>query len=394
MTASTMTDVVRNTPPLPDDTAASLAVCIGRFQVFHNGHLALLRHALSQADRVVVVIGSALQARTPRNPFTWQERAAMLSAALSEADRARLRFLPVRDYYDTPRWVAAVRHGVAAFFAEAGLGTTSPVRLVGHFKDATSSYLNDFPGWTLEALPAQGHIDSSALRDAWFGAQADAAASADLGPALAALTSQVPPSTLTFLRAWSALPFYGELAAEWRALQREKARWSASPYTPIFVTVDAVVLCSGKVLLVRRGRAPGKGLYALPGGFLEPRETVYQSALRELQEETGLHLLAGDMQHALTAVQVFDHPNRSQRGRVITHAHRFDLGERRPPEVTAADDAASADWVDVTALAALEDQFHDDHFHILDFFLALTRHENSGASGAFNAAQAARSSTP
>ncbi|HRE19091.1 MAG TPA: NUDIX domain-containing protein, partial [Rhodocyclaceae bacterium] len=48
---------------------------------------------------------------------------------------------------------------------------------------------------------------------------------------------------------------------------------------------------AGRVLLIVRDRAPGRGLFALPGGFLEPRETVYQSALRELQEETGLHLL-------------------------------------------------------------------------------------------------------
>ena len=345
------------------------AVCVGRFQIFHNGHLALLRRSLEPSAVCIVVIGSAFQARTPKNPFTWEERAAMIRAALPEADRERVRFLPVRDYYDTPRWVAAVRQGVADL-CEPTVGRPHSVVLVGHLKDATSAYLNDFPGWKLDSVPQQGRINSSDLRDAWFGSAGDTSARVDT--ALAALTSQAPPSTLDFMRAWSALPFFTELAAEWQALRREKERWASAPYAPVFVTVDAVVRCSGKVLLIRRGRAPGKWLFAVPGGFLEQRETVYQSALRELEEETGLHLFGDDMHHALKAVQVFDHPDRSQRGRVITHAHLFDLGSRRPPEVEAADDAASAEWVDITSLNALEDQFHDDHFHILDFFFGLT----------------------
>ena len=89
-----------------------IAVYVGRFQPFHNGHLALLQRALQEAPLCVVVLGSAHQARTPKNPFTWQERAEMIQLALPEADRARLRFVPVRDYYNEARWVQAVRSGV------------------------------------------------------------------------------------------------------------------------------------------------------------------------------------------------------------------------------------------------------------------------------------------
>ena len=46
------------------------AVCIGRFQGLHHGQLAVIRRALLLAPRVVIVIGSAFQARTPKNPFT------------------------------------------------------------------------------------------------------------------------------------------------------------------------------------------------------------------------------------------------------------------------------------------------------------------------------------
>ena len=119
-------------------TADTTAVLIGRFQPFHHGHMALLERALSEAARVVVVMGSAMQARSPKNPFTWEERAAMVRGAAGEQAH-RLHFLPMRDYYDDARWVKAV---VAGVHAVAGKGTQ--ITLVGHDKDATSYYLNRF----------------------------------------------------------------------------------------------------------------------------------------------------------------------------------------------------------------------------------------------------------
>lgn len=349
-----------------------LAVYIGRFQPFHLGHAALLRQALRLAARCVVVIGSAHQARTPKNPFTWQERAEMIRLAMPEADRARLHFVPVRDYYNEARWLSAVREGVLASFDPPDAGRRVSIALVGHFKDATSDYLRAFPGWTLVEAPRGHPVDGSSLRDAYFGC-----AGRQLDATLAALVGQAPPSTLDFLRAWHALPQFAELAEEWAMLRRYREAWAAAPYPPVFVTVDAVVLCAGHVLLVRRGQAPGKGLHAVPGGFIEQRETAYQSAVRELREETALGLLEMSLRQHLKAVAVFDHPDRSQRGRTITHAHFFDLGERALPEVRAGDDAAAAQWVPIGEVAALEDRFLDDHFHMLDHFLGLT----SGPAG-------------
>ena len=81
-----------------------------------------------------------------------------------------------------------------------------------------------------------------------------------------------------------------------------------------------------KVLLVRRSNHPSIGFWALPGGFVEPRDTLWQSCLRELVEETHCHLPEATMRAALQSVAVFDHPDRSQRGRTITHAHYFEIG--------------------------------------------------------------------
>ena len=126
------------------------------------------------------------------------------------------------------------------------------------------------------------------------------------------------------------------------------------------------------MLLIRRAHAPGKGQLAVPGGFIEQRETVWQSCLRELAEETHCDVPEATLRAALQSVAVFDHPDRSQRGRTITHAHYFDLGTAPLPAVQADDDALHAEWVPVGQIAALEAEFFEDHFHMLDHFLQIT----------------------
>lgn len=352
------------------DDRKDLAVLIGRFQPFHQGHLALLKQALEQADHVALVIGSAFQARTPRTPFTWRERAEMVRLALAPSDQDRVSFLPVRDQYDEAKWVSSVQAEVAKVLAQRQCSRQARIALIGHFKDATSDYLNHFQGWELIPVDRQHAVDGVHIRDAYFGTPSGTSAGS-LQATLAALKEAAPASTLAFLQAWAALPHFAALAQEWRMLQQYKAAWSTAPYPPVFVTVDTVVRCAGKVLLIQRGQPPGVGLWAVPGGFIEQRETAYQSALRELREETRLSLLASTMNAALKGSAVFDHPDRSQRGRTITHAFYFDLGDRPLPEVRADDDAQTVAWVDMAELPAMEARFHDDHFHMLDHFLHL-----------------------
>ncbi|CAN7293167.1 bifunctional nicotinamide-nucleotide adenylyltransferase/Nudix hydroxylase [Acidovorax sp. LjRoot118] len=338
------------------------ALYIGRFEPVHQGHMALLQHALDSARQVIVVMGSAWQARSPKNPFTAGEREQMLREALPEADRARVQVLPVRDYYNEAVWVQAVREGVARIAPAAGR-----IGLVGHFKDATSSYLGAFPGWELINMERQGRIDATAIRDAYFGATPTT-----VRTELDDLAGEMPASTLDFLESFALTPHFEALQEEWRMLRRYREAWSAAPYPPVFVTVDAVLRCQDHVLLIRRAHAPGKGQLAVPGGFIEQRETVWQSCLRELVEETHCKLPEGTMRAALQSVAVFDHPDRSQRGRTLTHAHYFDLGQAPFPTVQADDDAQQVQWTPIAELAGMEEEFFEDHFHMLDHFLGLT----------------------
>ena len=340
--------------PLPAN-APHTAVLIGRFQPFHNGHLALLRQALSTAQQVVVVLGSAYQARSPKNPFTWQERAQLIHASLSAEDAQRVCCVPVRDYYDEPRWVQAVMAAV-----QSQVPAHTSIGLVGHFKDDSSNYLARFPGWTLISLPRQGDFDATPVRELYWNLAAQPEAHV-----WAQLERLLPTPVVHWLRAWQSTPEYTAMQAEWRMISGYKAAWASAPYPPVFVTVDGLLLCHGHVLLIQRGHAPGKGLWALPGGFVEPRDTLWQSCLRELDEETGLPLSAAHMHSALQGVEVFDHPDRSLRGRTITHVFVCHLPDTTLPAVQGGDDAAAARWVPLSALPDMESQMFEDHFHVL-----------------------------
>ena len=113
------------------------------------------------------------------------------------------------------------------------------------------------------------------------------------------------------------------------------------------VTVDIVVL-SGEVpdvLLIQRKHPPFEGYWALPGGFIEMEESLEVSALRELEEETGVTNVP------LTEVGVFGDPIRDPRGRVITIAYAAVV--EKPLNIKAGSDASEASWFPSTELPRL-----------------------------------------
>lgn len=326
-----------------------LAVCSGDFTVLRHADVAALGAALARAPRLLVLVASASLPRSPRHPFTWEERAAVLLEALPAADRPRVTCAPLRARPDPQRMTAQARKA-----AEAEAGPQARVLAMRLGGPAIALP----PGWDLD--PTGHAAPDGALREQLWTADSPEAALAGLAP-------QVPEATLRFLTDWLRTADARRLRDEWAQIAREKVAWAVAPYPVVLVTVDVVARAAGHVLLIRRGRPPGLGLRALPGGFLDVDETVYESALRELAEETGL--VPGP--DALRGVQVFDDPQRSQRGRVVTHAHFFDLPGSELPQVQGGDDAAAAEWVPQAQLAGMEDQFLDDHFLILDHFLGL-----------------------
>ena len=114
------------------------------------------------------------------------------------------------------------------------------------------------------------------------------------------------------------------------------------------VTADCIVItreAEPKVLLIQRGGEPFKGAWAFPGGFMDMDETTEQCAIRELEEETGLHV------SDIKQIGAYSKVERDPRGRTITVAYLAIID--KPATVTGQDDAAKAEWWPVDALPPL-----------------------------------------
>ncbi|MDX8055216.1 NUDIX domain-containing protein [Lentzea sp. BCCO 10_0798] len=133
--------------------------------------------------------------------------------------------------------------------------------------------------------------------------------------------------------------------------------YTPSDFPPFAVTVDLVVLTVRAdalcALLVRRGEAPFRGRWALPGGFVQVAESVDAAAARELVEETGVSGLF------LEQLATYGEPRRDPRMRVVSVAY-LALAPDLPVPV-AGSDAASAAWVPVSEVSSLA----FDHSRIL-----------------------------
>lgn len=331
-------------------------VFIGRFQPFHNGHKAIVDAALEKAKEVIIVVGSSFASRNIRNPFTFEERRQMIKAVFPQDN---VKVVPVSDYpYDDNKWVRAVQnvvHGALKWSAD-------PIRigLIGHEKDGTSYYLKIFKplGWGNVSVANVDGINATDIRN--YGLENKTFRGFDTG--------LVPRPVLTQLLENQFKPWFETIVAEYAMIKKYKEAWKAAPFPPTFMTVDAVVVQSGHILLVKRGDMPGKGLWALPGGFLNQGETMLDGAIRELKEETKIKIPVPVLKGSIKESKTFDAPNRSQRGRTITQAFYIDLGfAEELPKVKGSDDAEKAFWVPFNQVK--QELMFEDHFHIIDHFV-------------------------
>ncbi|HDP89908.1 MAG TPA: NUDIX hydrolase [Thioalkalivibrio sp.] len=122
------------------------------------------------------------------------------------------------------------------------------------------------------------------------------------------------------------------------------------------VTTDVVVFTireeTLQLLLIKRAAAPYQGCWALPGGFVEPDESLEQAAARELEEETGV---AGVY---LEQLYTYGAPDRDPRDRIISVAY-YALVPSDRLQLRAASDAEDVRWFGFDALPALA--FDHDH---------------------------------
>ena len=371
------------------DSKTDVTVYIGRFNPFHNGHAHVLRKALETSKLTIVLVGSSDQARSLKNPFTFLERKDMihkwfhsqLAVQHSQLWSSRaVVILPLRDYpYNDALWIRQVQRIVKQQILENfDISSTPSISITGADRDESTWYLNAFPQWSQSLVQpyvqdSSISVSATQIRDWLFGETVDL-------EHVGQMNRMIPKTTLSYLNKFSETSDYLQLAQEHAFVKKYRAGWDAAPYPPTFVTVDAVVVQSGHVLVVRRGAEPGKGLWALPGGFVNQQEKLRAAAIRELVEETGIRLAEGKKAKELTKQilngsiresATFDKPDRDLRGRTITTAFLFRLDDTKPlPKVKGMDDAADAFWIPINDALDMTDKWYADHNAILETMVA------------------------
>ncbi len=334
-------------------------VLIGRFQPFHNAHCEIVKRATALTDKLIVVTGSAAQPRTYKNPFTSREREAMIRNATAGLSIWTSINANVDTIYNDQAWAVRVQKIVSdAMYNFKGPGDYK-IGIIGHKKDDSSFYLDMFPQWTFVNVEEIEPLSAVNIRDLYFKRNAN----------MAFIRGVVPETTFDFLSQFKETPEYEQIIREREFVDTYKKQYASLPYPPIFSTADAVVIQSGHVLMIRRRAEPGKGLWALPGGYVNANtdKSVEAAMLRELREETKIKVPEPVLKGNIVRSKVFDAVDRSPRGRIITHAFYIQLPDGELPKVKGSDDAEKARWVPIAEVRS-EDCF-EDHYEILQHFL-------------------------
>lgn len=255
-----------------------------------------------------------------------------------------------------------------------GLVTEVEVVLIGHSKDQSSYYLKKFPQWGSIEVPGytdkatNRELDATYIRDLLFGG----GDYWDQG--ITDITELVHPEVRSWLKHWGwenkevIDAINAEIKFSKQYLREHSYRGRDGMglrYAPIMTTADSVIIQSGHVLLGRRKFNPGKGLWALPGGFAHAGETIFNTSCREAVEETRIQVSRDTMKLAFRFKQVFSDPNRGEtRGRIVTHAYLYLLNDsEKLVEVKADDDFAEVKWVPLGLLDPAE--MYSDHYWII-----------------------------
>ena len=343
-------------------------IYIGRFSPFHHGHLETIKTASKLCQKLLIIVGSSHGPRTIKNPWTFEERKKFIFDSIEHAKQTGdidndvdIIVTPVVDYiYNDERWVTDILRIV--HLGEA-FGHGDSVGIIGYEKDESSFYLNMFPQWSkhlINAVKSDNHIiNGTDIRKAFFHG------------CIEKYVDYLPHPVYLDLYTKYNYPSFKELRTEKLYIDDYKQQFSKLPYPPIFVTTDAVVVQSGHVLMVKRRSYPGKGLWALPGGFVnaETDRSLIDAMLRELREETKLKVPDKVLRGSIINNRVFDAVGRSLRGRTITHAYHIKLPDGELPKVKGSDDAEKAKFVPLNEIK--RDECFEDHYEIISWFTGI-----------------------
>lgn len=348
-----------------------IGVIIGRFNPVHTGHYKLFNKALEENDKIIIVIGSAYCAPSPKNPLSFQERVDLIRLGFLHLTQEMSQRIVYKFVVDTPYsdldWVSNITKAVS--FESAKNDT---ITLYGCEKDPeTTQYLSMFPLWKRHIMKPLCNLTNNppVISATYVRHELFSKGLAIFDTTLAGIYND---AQRLWLERWICSDEFHNIQKDFEYYEHYKKLWQQSaPFPPIFVTCDAIVTCNNHILLIRRKKNPGANQLAMPGGFLNTNETIRSGILRELCEETRLQesVPLRVLDAKLSDIKTFDFPKRSLRGRVITNVGVIKLTEKQLPTVIAADDAKEAFWVPIMNLSQMSSGFFEDHYHIITSYL-------------------------
>jgi len=330
------------------------AIIIGRFQPLHKGHVYLIKSALLHAKKILILLGSSYRARSVRNPFLFTERKNIIIQEINK-NIFKYKNKIIIDFiedimYSNKIWINMVINKVKKY-----VKIDKNIILVGYKKDKTSKYLSFFKRWYFCSIKNYQSINASGIRKCYF---------------IYKMIQEkyLPESSIDFLKKFFFTNNYKKLRKEALFIQNYKNKWIFSPYPIIFFTIDTLLTINNNLLLIKRKTYPGKNLWALPGGFLKENEPIHIGLLRELKEETSINLDNKTLLKNIQKKHIFDHPKRSQLGRIISFAFWINLKNKNLPYIHENSDAKKVLWIPLKKIYLFKNKMHDDHYYIIQKF--------------------------
>lgn len=349
-------------------------VFIGRFQPWHNGHQHVAEYALSKADKLIILVGSVDQVNDFKNPFDFSQRKKIIQESLkntqakylAKQEYKELLVLPVRDYlYNNNKWLNEVQHTI-----QENIGMEENVFLTGFKKDSSSYYLDYFPNWETDFITNKfNNLDAKSIRQEFLLNEYNLKPEVDF-------KFETTPEVNKFLYAFShenKSKNYLSLKDEMEFTIKYRKQFSDLKYNIPFLTGDALVVCSGHVLLVKRSALPGKGLFALPGGFVDALNDQDQidTAIRKLKDETKINVPVAVLKGSIKKSLDFSNPERSLNWRIFTKATLFQLQDKILPKIKSGTDTEKVFWLPISEVVKNRAKFFEDHYHIIDTLLSI-----------------------
>ena len=367
-------------------------VYIGRFQPFHKGHKAIVDltvKMMKPGDTFTIIIGSADQQETERNPLSASQRKEMLS---TELEGYPVTILTINDSpYNYDLWIERLCAKMLGFKSathedflekqEDFIKGFSNICIVGmenveEYIDRITKYYTYAPtehfnlginSHVFSELDTQASVHGSSIRTLACSEDRD-----HLENFYSVIKDLVDEKVLAYLKTVNfPLIVYNAYIKG-----MDYAKLTGCKYNSCFMTVDNIVFDKflDQVLLIKR---KDNGKLAIPGGFAEPYMNMKDNALRELEEETSI--TAKMLKDAFVKIDeleptLIDAPYRDPRSShkcnfvsaVYVWQSKVDALKNFIPYVKAGDDAVDTVWLSKEECEDLPAwRFHADHKKII-----------------------------